>query len=138
MPMPYFRVNDGHKYYLGKEKNSSIVLSNIAEKKTILSNFECFMVSFSFIDLYEALLCLTFCGLHSSLSIILHISYFERGFSNDCRFLLHFVQDILSAITLLKVLLLCPLSGEKEKVFWLSSPQIITALVVSISINKTL
>lgn len=35
MPMPYFRFNDGHKYYLGKEKNSSIVLSNIAEKNNI-------------------------------------------------------------------------------------------------------
>ncbi|XP_066472804.1 unhealthy ribosome biogenesis protein 2 homolog isoform X2 [Tiliqua scincoides] len=38
-------------------------------------------------------------------------------------------EDILSALTLLKVLLGCPLSGEKKKVFWLSSPQIITALV---------
>ncbi|XP_061480460.1 unhealthy ribosome biogenesis protein 2 homolog [Rhineura floridana] len=39
-------------------------------------------------------------------------------------------EEVLSAVTLVKVLLGCPLSGEKEKAFWLSSPQIITALVM--------
>ncbi|XP_042300008.1 unhealthy ribosome biogenesis protein 2 homolog [Sceloporus undulatus] len=39
-------------------------------------------------------------------------------------------EAVLSAILLIKVLLSCPLSGEKERAFWLSSPQIITALVL--------
>ncbi|XP_053154311.1 unhealthy ribosome biogenesis protein 2 homolog isoform X2 [Hemicordylus capensis] len=39
-------------------------------------------------------------------------------------------QEVLSSVMLIKVLLECPLNGEKEKAFWLSSPQIITALVV--------
>lgn len=95
------------------------------------------MLHFSSVDLHEAMLCLPFLGLSSSLPTIGPISYFEGGFSSDCGFL-HFVQDILSAITLLKVLLGCPLNGEKEKVFWLSSPQIITALVVSISMINIL
>ncbi|KAJ7342238.1 hypothetical protein JRQ81_009864 [Phrynocephalus forsythii] len=39
-------------------------------------------------------------------------------------------EAVLSAVTLMKVLLSCPLTGEKHKAFWHSSPQIITALVV--------
>ncbi|XP_020642157.3 unhealthy ribosome biogenesis protein 2 homolog isoform X1 [Pogona vitticeps] len=39
-------------------------------------------------------------------------------------------EVVLSAVTLMKVLLGCPLNGEKEKAFWYSSPQLITALVV--------
>nr|XP_008122597.1 PREDICTED: unhealthy ribosome biogenesis protein 2 homolog [Anolis carolinensis]XP_008122602.1 PREDICTED: unhealthy ribosome biogenesis protein 2 homolog [Anolis carolinensis]XP_016854763.1 PREDICTED: unhealthy ribosome biogenesis protein 2 homolog [Anolis carolinensis] len=39
-------------------------------------------------------------------------------------------KAVLSAVTLIKVLLSCPVSGEKEKAFWFSSPQIITALVL--------
>nr|XP_056708740.1 unhealthy ribosome biogenesis protein 2 homolog [Euleptes europaea] len=39
-------------------------------------------------------------------------------------------DQVLSAVTLVKLLLGCPLSGEKEKAFWLSSPQLITALVM--------
>ncbi|XP_060098821.1 unhealthy ribosome biogenesis protein 2 homolog [Heteronotia binoei] len=39
-------------------------------------------------------------------------------------------KQVLSAVTLVKLLLGCPLSGEKEKAFWLSSPQLITALVM--------
>ncbi|XP_070590047.1 unhealthy ribosome biogenesis protein 2 homolog [Erythrolamprus reginae] len=41
-------------------------------------------------------------------------------------------EIVLSAVTLLKVLLNCPLSGEKEKVFWFSTPQIMTALAMQI------
>ncbi|XP_074844757.1 unhealthy ribosome biogenesis protein 2 homolog [Carettochelys insculpta] len=39
-------------------------------------------------------------------------------------------KEILSAVTLIKLLLRCPLTGEKEKAFWFTSPQIITALVM--------
>ncbi|XP_019382895.1 PREDICTED: unhealthy ribosome biogenesis protein 2 homolog isoform X1 [Gavialis gangeticus] len=39
-------------------------------------------------------------------------------------------QEVLSAVTLIKLLLSCPLSGEKEKAFWFASPQIITALAM--------
>ncbi|XP_048342323.1 unhealthy ribosome biogenesis protein 2 homolog isoform X1 [Sphaerodactylus townsendi] len=39
-------------------------------------------------------------------------------------------DQVLSAVTLVKLLLDCPLSGEKEKAFWFSSPQLITALVM--------
>ncbi|XP_062980469.1 unhealthy ribosome biogenesis protein 2 homolog [Elgaria multicarinata webbii] len=39
-------------------------------------------------------------------------------------------EEVLSAVTLVKVLLGCPLSGEKKKAFWFSSPQIIMALVM--------
>ncbi|XP_072188506.1 unhealthy ribosome biogenesis protein 2 homolog [Excalfactoria chinensis] len=38
--------------------------------------------------------------------------------------------EVLSAITLIKLLLSCPLSGDKEKAFWFASPQIITALAL--------
>ncbi|KAK9411769.1 unhealthy ribosome biogenesis protein 2 like [Crotalus adamanteus] len=41
-------------------------------------------------------------------------------------------EIVLSAVTLLKVLLNCLLSGEKEKVFWFSTPQIMTALAMQI------
>ncbi|XP_034964353.2 unhealthy ribosome biogenesis protein 2 homolog isoform X1 [Zootoca vivipara] len=41
-------------------------------------------------------------------------------------------EEALSAVTLVKVLLGCPLSREKEKAFWFSSPRIITALVMQI------
>ncbi|XP_077005524.1 unhealthy ribosome biogenesis protein 2 homolog [Tamandua tetradactyla] len=40
------------------------------------------------------------------------------------------LQAILSAITLIKLLLNCPLSGEKATLFWLACPQIITALTL--------
>lgn len=46
-----------------------------------------------------------------------------------------FLQEVLSAVTLTKLLLSCPLSGDKEKAFWFASPQIITALAVSISLS---
>uniref|UniRef100_A0A8D0EAI8 URB2 ribosome biosis homolog n=1 Tax=Salvator merianae TaxID=96440 RepID=A0A8D0EAI8_SALMN len=39
-------------------------------------------------------------------------------------------EKVLAAVTLVKVLLGCPLSGEKSKAFWLSTPQIITALLM--------
>ncbi|XP_010002846.1 PREDICTED: unhealthy ribosome biogenesis protein 2 homolog, partial [Chaetura pelagica] len=39
-------------------------------------------------------------------------------------------KEVLSAVTLTKLLLSCPLSGEKEKAFWFASPQIITALAM--------
>ncbi|NXU13590.1 URB2 protein, partial [Pardalotus punctatus] len=39
-------------------------------------------------------------------------------------------KEVLSAVTLTKLLLSCPLSGDKEKAFWFASPQIITALAV--------
>ncbi|XP_030412724.1 unhealthy ribosome biogenesis protein 2 homolog isoform X1 [Gopherus evgoodei] len=39
-------------------------------------------------------------------------------------------KEVLSAVTLIKVLLGCPLTGEKERAFWFTSPQIITALVI--------
>nr|XP_006122063.1 unhealthy ribosome biogenesis protein 2 homolog [Pelodiscus sinensis] len=39
-------------------------------------------------------------------------------------------KEILSAVMLIKLLLSCPLSGEKKKAFWFTSPQIITALVM--------
>ncbi|XP_068795149.1 unhealthy ribosome biogenesis protein 2 homolog [Struthio camelus] len=39
-------------------------------------------------------------------------------------------QEVLSAVTLIKLLLSCPLSGDKEKAFWFASPQIITALAM--------
>ncbi|XP_054370364.1 unhealthy ribosome biogenesis protein 2 homolog isoform X2 [Molothrus ater] len=37
-------------------------------------------------------------------------------------------KEVLSAVTLTKLLLSCPLSGDKGKAFWFASPQIITAL----------
>ena len=40
-------------------------------------------------------------------------------------------QATLSAITLIKLLLSCPLGGEKASLFWCASPQIVTALTVS-------
>ncbi|XP_067391934.1 unhealthy ribosome biogenesis protein 2 homolog [Emydura macquarii macquarii] len=39
-------------------------------------------------------------------------------------------KEVLSAVTVIKLLLSCPLTGEKEKAFWFTSPQIITALVM--------
>ncbi|KAM6280360.1 unhealthy ribosome biogenesis protein 2 homolog isoform 2-T4 [Porphyrio hochstetteri] len=39
-------------------------------------------------------------------------------------------KEVLSAVTLTKLLLGCPLSGDKEKAFWFASPQIITALAM--------
>ncbi|XP_054853835.1 unhealthy ribosome biogenesis protein 2 homolog [Eublepharis macularius] len=39
-------------------------------------------------------------------------------------------DQVLSAVILVKLLLGCPLSGEKEKAFWFSSPQLITALAM--------
>ncbi|XP_053829583.1 unhealthy ribosome biogenesis protein 2 homolog isoform X5 [Vidua macroura] len=39
-------------------------------------------------------------------------------------------KEVLSAVTLTKLLLSCPLSGDKGKAFWFASPQIITALAV--------
>ncbi|XP_026701130.1 unhealthy ribosome biogenesis protein 2 homolog [Athene cunicularia] len=39
-------------------------------------------------------------------------------------------KEVLSAVTLTKLLLSCPLSGDKEKAFWFASPQIITALAM--------
>ncbi|NWT94039.1 URB2 protein, partial [Urocynchramus pylzowi] len=39
-------------------------------------------------------------------------------------------KEVLSAVTLTKLLLSCPLSGEKGKAFWFASPQIITALAL--------
>ncbi|KAM6462294.1 unhealthy ribosome biogenesis protein 2 homolog isoform 1-T1 [Liasis olivaceus] len=51
---------------------------------------------------------------------------------NVCNLWKQTPEIVLSAVTLLKVLLGCPLSGEKEKVFWFSSPQIITALAMQI------
>uniref|UniRef100_A0A8B9CJE8 URB2 ribosome biosis homolog n=1 Tax=Anser brachyrhynchus TaxID=132585 RepID=A0A8B9CJE8_9AVES len=38
-------------------------------------------------------------------------------------------KEVLSAIMLIKLVLSCPLSGDKEKAFWFASPQIITALM---------
>ncbi|XP_019274608.2 unhealthy ribosome biogenesis protein 2 homolog isoform X1 [Panthera pardus] len=40
------------------------------------------------------------------------------------------VQATLSAITLIKLLLSCPLGGEKASLFWCASPQIVTALTL--------
>ncbi|KAM9688627.1 unhealthy ribosome biogenesis protein 2 homolog [Trichechus inunguis] len=40
------------------------------------------------------------------------------------------LQAVLSAITLIKLLLSCPLSGEKASLFWLACPQMITALTL--------
>ncbi|NXS83839.1 URB2 protein, partial [Erpornis zantholeuca] len=39
-------------------------------------------------------------------------------------------KEVLSAVTLTKLLLSCPLLGDKEKAFWFASPQIITALAL--------
>ncbi|NWU28684.1 URB2 protein, partial [Dyaphorophyia castanea] len=39
-------------------------------------------------------------------------------------------KEVMSAVTLTKLLLSCPLSGDKEKAFWFASPQIITALAL--------
>ncbi|XP_027757943.1 unhealthy ribosome biogenesis protein 2 homolog isoform X1 [Empidonax traillii] len=39
-------------------------------------------------------------------------------------------KEVLSAVTLTKLLLRCPLSGDKVKAFWFTSPQIITALAM--------
>ncbi|NXO99749.1 URB2 protein, partial [Certhia brachydactyla] len=39
-------------------------------------------------------------------------------------------KEVLSAVTITKLLLSCPLSGDKEKAFWFASPQIITALAL--------
>nr|XP_009507074.1 PREDICTED: unhealthy ribosome biogenesis protein 2 homolog [Phalacrocorax carbo] len=39
-------------------------------------------------------------------------------------------KEVLSAVTLTKLLLSCPLRGDKEKAFWFASPQIITALAM--------
>ncbi|TRZ23976.1 hypothetical protein HGM15179_003148 [Zosterops borbonicus] len=39
-------------------------------------------------------------------------------------------KEVLSAVKLTKLLLSCPLSGDKEKAFWFASPQIITALAL--------
>nr|XP_033793948.1 unhealthy ribosome biogenesis protein 2 homolog [Geotrypetes seraphini]XP_033793949.1 unhealthy ribosome biogenesis protein 2 homolog [Geotrypetes seraphini]XP_033793951.1 unhealthy ribosome biogenesis protein 2 homolog [Geotrypetes seraphini]XP_033793952.1 unhealthy ribosome biogenesis protein 2 homolog [Geotrypetes seraphini] len=39
-------------------------------------------------------------------------------------------KEVLSAITLMKPLLSCPVSGDSEKAFWFTAPQIITALVM--------
>ncbi|NXR81750.1 URB2 protein, partial [Pycnonotus jocosus] len=39
-------------------------------------------------------------------------------------------KEVLSAVTLTKLLLSCPISGDKEKAFWFASPQIITALAL--------
>ncbi|XP_010220144.1 PREDICTED: unhealthy ribosome biogenesis protein 2 homolog [Tinamus guttatus] len=39
-------------------------------------------------------------------------------------------KEVLSAVTLIKLLLSCPLNGDKEKAFWFASPQIITALAM--------
>ncbi|NWT10811.1 URB2 protein, partial [Vireo altiloquus] len=39
-------------------------------------------------------------------------------------------KEVLSAVTLTKLLLSCPLHGDKEKAFWFASPQIITALAL--------
>ncbi|NWH85202.1 URB2 protein, partial [Aegithalos caudatus] len=39
-------------------------------------------------------------------------------------------KEVLSAVTLTKLLLSCPLSGDKEKAFWFASPQIVTALAL--------
>ncbi|XP_056342389.1 unhealthy ribosome biogenesis protein 2 homolog [Oenanthe melanoleuca] len=41
-------------------------------------------------------------------------------------------KEVLSAVTLTKLLLSCPLTGDKEKAFWFASPQIITALALQI------
>lgn len=40
------------------------------------------------------------------------------------------LQAILSAITLIKLILNCPVSGEKASLFWRACPQIITALTL--------
>ncbi|KAM6367747.1 unhealthy ribosome biogenesis protein 2 homolog isoform 2-T4 [Alca torda] len=42
----------------------------------------------------------------------------------------HKAKEVLSAVTLMKLLLSCPLRGDKEKAFWFASPQIITALAM--------
>ncbi|XP_050170253.1 unhealthy ribosome biogenesis protein 2 homolog [Myiozetetes cayanensis] len=39
-------------------------------------------------------------------------------------------KEVLSAVTLTKLLLRCSLSGDKVKAFWFTSPQIITALAM--------
>ncbi|XP_068010191.1 unhealthy ribosome biogenesis protein 2 homolog [Melanerpes formicivorus] len=39
-------------------------------------------------------------------------------------------QEVLSAVTLTKFLLICPLSEDKAKAFWIASPQILTALAM--------
>ncbi|NXK93991.1 URB2 protein, partial [Formicarius rufipectus] len=39
-------------------------------------------------------------------------------------------KELLSAVTLTKLLLSCPLTGDKGKAFWFASPQIITALAM--------
>ncbi|XP_053461754.1 unhealthy ribosome biogenesis protein 2 homolog [Nycticebus coucang] len=40
------------------------------------------------------------------------------------------LQAVLSAVTLLKLLLTCPLCGEKASLLWLACPQIVTALTL--------
>ncbi|XP_004427212.1 PREDICTED: unhealthy ribosome biogenesis protein 2 homolog [Ceratotherium simum simum] len=40
------------------------------------------------------------------------------------------LQAVLSAITLIKLLLSCPFSGEKASLFWRACPQIVTALTL--------
>lgn len=42
----------------------------------------------------------------------------------------------MSSITLIKLLLKCPLAGEKASVFWRACPQLITALTVSVPTPK--
>ncbi|NWH66563.1 URB2 protein, partial [Geococcyx californianus] len=39
-------------------------------------------------------------------------------------------KEVLSAVTLTRLFLSCPLGGDKEKAFWFTSPQIITALAM--------
>ncbi|NXA13451.1 URB2 protein, partial [Sapayoa aenigma] len=39
-------------------------------------------------------------------------------------------KEVLAGVILTKLLLSCPLSGDKEKAFWFASPQIITALAM--------
>ncbi|XP_016051514.1 PREDICTED: unhealthy ribosome biogenesis protein 2 homolog isoform X1 [Miniopterus natalensis] len=68
----------------------------------------------------------------------------EAGTTEDFRTMVHHILQgldvrnawradqpaILSAVTLIKLLLNCPLSGEKASLFWRASPQILTALTL--------
>ncbi|MEE6475318.1 hypothetical protein FKM82_010701 [Ascaphus truei] len=44
----------------------------------------------------------------------------------------HHYKEAFAAITVIRLLLICPLNGDNGKLFWFTAPQIITALVVTL------
>ncbi|XP_030891153.1 unhealthy ribosome biogenesis protein 2 homolog [Leptonychotes weddellii] len=54
----------------------------------------------------------------------------KRELAISAKFLSLFSQAILSAVTLTRLLLNCPLGGEKASLFWCACPQIVTALTL--------